>query len=911
MGKYRKLFGKRRPNRKRIFIAAAAGVLVICAAGAAIVSAFGARGQTEDEEEDALAGEQERISRIYTEEYQESVQTRLDNAKNSGNYTEDAMLIEPNPYGMNSLSLYVYFKTEDAARVSYTVSVEDGDISDFSSSPASEEEYGTEHEFQVIGLVPDMENTVTFTVSYEDGSAEEYQYTEDTADTAGSEEVRLRTEDDLENASEKLENGLYVILGDDSDELDFMYYYDNDGVLRGEVPLIGYRSHRLLFRDGLMYYSISETKIAAVNSLGMAEKIYDTGTYELHHDYAFDADGNLLVLATDTEKDSVEDIVIRLDGESGEITGVLDLGELFPDYKESCSVAEDGDLDWIHINTLQYLEDETLILAGIILSKLTNVLEYDPSAEEDTSDIKIPVGDAYYSFIGNWILDYTEFSENDAGTAEQTILGLFTAGKEAAVSEILEQLNSSSASAYEDLSSDMQEYMDYVAADVLEENGILSADDADESDETYAAWTEESISLYEYLLIYDGLIHDGTISGALLCAAAYEQGVLEMNEELYNGLLSGTVSAYEWLCDRIENLEITPGQLALEPCSAGAVVTDPQTGEVLACVSYPGYDSNRLANTMDTEYYSHLVSGMNNIFYNHATQEKTAPGSTYKMVTAVAGLTEGVISSGSTIYCSGTFTKVTPSPNCWIYPGAHGSLSVVGALRESCNDFFYETGYRLGTDENGTYDSDLGIEALAKYARMFGLGETSGIEITEAEPEISDEYAVQSAIGQGTNNYTVSQLCRYVSAVANRGTVYDLSLIDKTTASDGTLIKDYGSETVSQMSEISSETWDLVQTGMEQMVSASSTFDGIDFSMAGKTGTAQQSELHPDHTLFVGYAPTDNPEIAVAVRIVNGYSSSYAAEIGRDIAKIWFDPDAAAEVLTGTAADLGGAIAGD
>lgn len=603
--------------------------------------------------------------------------------------------------------------------------------------------------------------------------------------------------------------------------------------------------------------------------------------------------------------------------------------------------------------TYQLIEEK---LAGIILLKLANVLEYDPSVEEDTSDIKIPVGDAYYSFIGNWILDYTEFSEKDAGTAEQTILGLFTAGKENAVSEILEQLNSSSASAYEDLSSDMQEYMDYVADDVLEENEILNTDDADESDETYAAWTEGSISLYEYLhyaisqnwidtslleedsyssseeiyqavvnyveetinddtgmdlLIYDSLIHDGTISGALLCAAAYEQGVLEMNEELYNGLLSGSVSAYEWLCDRIENLEITSGQLALEPCSAGVVVTDPQTGEVLACVSYPGYDSNRLANTMDTEYYSHLVSGMNNIFYNHATQEKTAPGSTYKMVTAVAGLTEGVISSGSTIYCNGTFTKVTPSPNCWIYPGAHGSLSVVGALRESCNDFFYETGYRLGTDENGTYDSDLGIETLAKYARMFGLGETSGIEITEAEPEISDEYAVQSAIGQGTNNYTVSQLCRYVSAVANRGTVYDLTLIDKTMASDGTLIKDYGSETVSQMSDISSETWNLVQTGMEQMVSDSSTFDSIDFSMAGKTGTAQQSEIHPDHALFVGYAPTDNPEIAVAVRIVNGYSSSYAAEIGRDIAKIWFDPDAAAEVITGTAADLGEAIAGD
>ena len=350
--------------------------------------------------------------------------------------------------------------------------------------------------------------------------------------------------------------------------------------------------------------------------------------------------------------------------------------------------------------------------------------------------------------------------------------------------------------------------------DVL--TGILDSGAVDYSDDTYTEWSQGNISLYVYLnyaisrnwintvnlsgssysssaeiyqaildyveeyiesdsgldrLIYENLIQDGTVTGAQICAIVYEQGVLDMDEDLYGGLRAGTVSAYNWLCDRIENLDITPGQLALEPCSGGAVVTDPGSGEVLSCVSYPGYDNNRLANTMDTDYYNDLVSGMNNIFYNRATQEKTAPGSTYKMVSAVAALTEGVIDSGSTVYCSGEFTKVTPSPKCWIYPNAHGSLNVVGALEHSCNDFFYEVGYRFAADDDGIYDSDLGTDTLAKYAEMFGLGETSGIEITEAEPEISDEYAVQSAIGQGTNNFTVSQLARYVSAVSCFGAV--------------------------------------------------------------------------------------------------------------------------------------------
>ena len=597
-------------------------------------------------------------------------------------------------------------------------------------------------------------------------------------------------------------------------------------------------------------------------------------------------------------------------------------------------------------------------LAGIILSRLENVLTYDASTAEDSSDIIIPVGEAYYSLIGNYVIDYTEFGDGNAGEAEKEVYEIFIGEREEICTDIMAQMENSDAPARKVFSENMQSYLDYVCSDLLtEEAGILDSDAVDTDDETYLAWTEEgSISLYTYLnyaisrgwidtdslslenasdaeevyqailsytedalrddsgldkMIYEDLIQKGRINGNQLCAIVYEQGVLEMDEDLYDSLRSGSLGAYTWLCDRIENLEITPGQLALEPCSAGVVVTDPDTGDVLACVSYPGYDSNRLTDTMDTEYYSQLVNGMNNIFYNRATQEKTAPGSTFKMVSAVAALTEGVIDGNSTVYCSGVFSRVTPESRCWIYPSSHGSLNVVGALQNSCNVFFYEMGYRLGTDESGAYDSDLGTDVLAEYAEMFGLGETSGLEISEAEPEISDEYAVQSAIGQGTNNFTVSQLNRYVTAVANRGTVYSLTLADKVTDAEGNLVEEYKAEVVNTMDEISESTWDLVQTGMERMVENSSAFSELDFSMAGKTGTAQLSSLHPDHALFVGYAPADDPEISVAVRIAYGYSSSYAAEIGRDIAQIYFDSDSVDEVITGKAAEVGSSSSGD
>ena len=610
----------------------------------------------------------------------------------------------------------------------------------------------------------------------------------------------------------------------------------------------------------------------------------------------------------------------------------------------------------LQISAYKLLEEK---IAGILLSKLTDTLNYDPADAKDASSILIPVSDAYHALIANGLLDMGHFSADDAGAAEKAVYSAFREKQESVIGELTDQLSDPDAPAYRDLSEEMQAYMTYIYRQVLiEKTGIVISDAVDVTDKTLLAWTQdETISLCTFLnyaisqnwidtsilgdstyssseeiyeelvkylkdylstdsdfdkLLYEYLIKSGGITGRQICAIVYEQGVLPMEEDKYNGLMDGSVSSFEWLYNKIESLQITPGELGMEPCSGGLVVTDPDTGDVLACVSYPGYDNNRLSNTMDSAYYNQLVTGTARTFYNRATQEKTAPGSTFKMVSSAAGLEEGIIDGNTGFYCNGEFSKVTPSPKCWVYPNGHGSLDVVGAIENSCNVFFYNVGYNLSIDDDGNYDSTLGTDRLGKYAELFGLGEKSGLEIDEASPDISNEYSIQSAIGQGNHNYTVSQLNRYVTTIANRGTVYDLTLIDRTADANGSLLRDNEAEVVRTIDEFDSSTWDMLQEGMEKMVTSHySIFSGLEFSMAGKTGTAQHNELHANHALFVGYAPTDSPEVSIAVRIAYGYNSGYASEVARDVLRIYFDPELKDELITGHAASIGSGMSGD
>jgi penicillin-binding protein 2 len=200
------------------------------------------------------------------------------------------------------------------------------------------------------------------------------------------------------------------------------------------------------------------------------------------------------------------------------------------------------------------------------------------------------------------------------------------------------------------------------------------------------------------------------------------------------------------------------------------------------------------------------------------------------------------------------------------------------------------------------YDSETGLAKLAYYADQFGLSEKSGIEISESSPKVSDFDAIRSAIGQGNNNYSTVGLARYVTTVANNGNCYNLSLIDKTTTSEGDLLKDFTPELRNTV-QLSQSTWNSIHLGMRQVIKGKAYFDGLAVNVAGKTGTAQENKKRPNHALFVCYAPYENPEIAIATRIAYGYASDNAAQMTKDVIMYYFDLEEVDELITGTAED--------
>ncbi len=588
-------------------------------------------------------------------------------------------------------------------------------------------------------------------------------------------------------------------------------------------------------------------------------------------------------------------------------------------------------------------------LASILLTKIRNIKEYTPSENSSSADILIPIDDVYFALFNNNIIDTAHFEEADAGESEKAVYESFLVRKEQVMEELSQELREKKTP-YDKLSLEYQVYESYIAS-MLYSNGVIMESKVDTSDETYIAWTkDEVISLNEYLnyviaqnwvdvtkleldsqysdseevyeklleyifanidnntgfnkKIYKYMIRDNDISGRQVCNLLLEQKLIEVEEEELERFNSGRLSPYDFMLNRIRNLDITPAQLALDPHSASLVLTDVNTGEVLALVSYPGYDNNRMANGVDAEYFSSLLNDLSTPMINYATYQKTAPGSTFKMVSATAALMEGVVDTSTKIVCTGTFDKLDPPPHCWIWPrGSHGLQTVSQGIENSCNNYFYEVGYRLGT-VGEKYIPDIGLQKLTKYADMYGLTETSGIEIEESAPQVSDMDAVRSAIGQGTNNFTTVGLARYVTTVANRGTCYNLTLLDKLTDHNDRIMEDYSAE-VRNTIEMDTSYWDAIQEGMRGVVEKKSYYSDLSIHVAGKTGTAQESKSRPNHALFVCYAPYENPEIAIAVRVANGYTSDYAAQIAKDVVKYYYNL-ADEEDVAGTAEEMAG-----
>lgn len=594
-------------------------------------------------------------------------------------------------------------------------------------------------------------------------------------------------------------------------------------------------------------------------------------------------------------------------------------------------------------------------IAGILLAKIQNIKEYKPTENSSGSDIIIPIYDVYYALFNNNIIDISRFEDENAGETEKKVYEEFKMYKEGVFQTLNEEMQEK-RTPYKKLKTEYQVYESNIVT-YLTERGIILSDEIDTKDETYIAWkTEETIGLGEYLeyliamswidvtkldlsgqysdsdeifkalneyiiemldnsgefnrKLYKYMILNDVISGRDVCKILCEQGIHDVDPDDEAQLFDGTMTAYEFMRRRIETLEITPAQLALDPFSGSMVITDVNTGNVLALVSYPGYDNNRMANTVDSAYYASLQLDKSRPMYNYATQQQTAPGSIFKMVTAAAGLQEGVVNTSTQVLCANIFEKANYNSRCWIYPGSHGNQKVSDAIQNSCNHYFYEVGYRLSLDEDLNYNSSLGIEKLYQYAEEFGLADKSGVEIDEAEPQVSDELSVLSAIGQGTNNFTTVGLARYVTTIANGGTCYDLTLLDKRTDHNQTVLEDYEAEIRNQV-ELPSAYWNAIHTGMRKVVESKSYYNNLGINVAGKTGTAQESKSRTNHALFVCYAPYENPEIAVATRIAYGYSSDYAARTTREVLKYYYNLEDEEELLSGTADTIENGIASD
>ena len=323
-------------------------------------------------------------------------------------------------------------------------------------------------------------------------------------------------------------------------------------------------------------------------------------------------------------------------------------------------------------------------------------------------------------------------------------------------------------------------------------------------------------------------------------------------------------------------------------CSAGAVVvTDVNSGDILAVASYPDY-------SLDTYQsdYNKLIADPENPLFNRAFLGTYEPGSTFKMLTAIAALESGNVAPFETLYDHGKYKYYRDyQPVCAIYPGSHGWVDVAHAIEVSCNYFFYEVGRKTG------------IDTICEYARKFGFGQSTGVELGDATgvlagPDSATERGwtwnpgdtLQAAIGQSYNLFTPLQLANYVSAIANGGTLYQLRLVKEVrNYNNGEIVNTFAPNTLEHI-DIKPENLKAVQNGMRlvaQTGTAAATFADFPIAVAAKTGTAENGS-GSNNGIFVAYAPVDNPQIAVSVVVEHGLHGSSIAPVARAVFEEYF-----------------------
>lgn len=309
----------------------------------------------------------------YDEDVQDRLAYTLLDLTREKTYTLGSPLAVLNPFGTGSNGLYLYFRTDAPTQVTYTVHVEDESIPDYTATVNNQgaDGYSRLQEFLLVGLVPGMENTVTLSAeTRQQGTA--YTFTIDMPESASGYTSQLEVEDGDVDV-EQLSDGLFYAMGF-GDYYGYTFFFDNEGVLRYEMVLEGYHSDRFLWDDdGSLITCVGSQKIARINRFGQVTQVYDLGQYELHHDINWGPEGTILALATDTEGETVEDQVLKIDLTTGEVSHVVDFTQVFQSYFEETRPVQatdpfglwsEGEWDWLHLNSLQYVEEDNAIIVS-------------------------------------------------------------------------------------------------------------------------------------------------------------------------------------------------------------------------------------------------------------------------------------------------------------------------------------------------------------------------------------------------------------------------------------------------------------------------------------------------------------------------------------------------------------------
>lgn len=335
-----------------------------------------------------LSGTSTDVDTIYTEKYQKKIKAQIDRLKVTGNFSFKSPLLIKNPYGTNTTSIYMYFTTDIDSYATYTISC-DG-YKDYSQTLNTKSTTGVSktHEYSLVGAIPGETNAITLKLYTKSNQLiNTLTFTYDAPELLGGDEYKTVTttsysEDDLQD------NGLYCVLGNDVTEETkkkaYMRFYDENGVIRSEMPIKSYRPHRLLFKDNAMYYSISSTSVVGVDASGYVKDFYSTGNYSLHHDYIFDTEGNFLVLATKKNDETSEDRIISINASAKEVKEIVNLKTVFKNYYTLTQKPSSADtLDWMHINSLALVGNNSLIISSRETSTIIklNTIYTNPSID--------------------------------------------------------------------------------------------------------------------------------------------------------------------------------------------------------------------------------------------------------------------------------------------------------------------------------------------------------------------------------------------------------------------------------------------------------------------------------------------------------------------------------------------------